>query len=140
MNHRSSINNYSYTQHGGIRDDVMGDHLNLIRGSIKRYITHYGDLLVNLYAKVKVGGALDTTKQEREAIYRLADRYQQMGGREDKPMSEKRFTELVRSIPKLHTVELPVQTGGSGYREPSRRVSVLYYDYLSDFMITYNNL
>ena len=54
----------------------MTENIDLVTGLIKNKIEKYGDLLVNLYTKVKKGGALTTNARERKALYKLADQYQ----------------------------------------------------------------
>ena len=124
-------------QSGGFRRDVMSDHFNLLTGAIKQYITKYGDYLVDVYQKVKVGGALRTSKQERDAVFRLAHKYQQFGGQANRPMSERNFTQMVRSIPTITGRNRPHQSGGGFHRpvsnQPSRRLRPIYRDYLTTF-------
>ncbi len=113
-------------------------HLNLLKGLVKTQLEKYGDELVNLYQKVKRGGALTTSKEERQALYNLADKYQIMRGNTN-PINAAEFTGLVNSIKENVALKQMVQWGGGtdGLKQkntkPSKRLAPLYQDYLLNY-------
>lgn len=134
----------------------MKGNIDLVTGLFKNQIEKYGDLLVNLYTKVKKGGALTTNVRERKALYRLADQYQDILVKKsvnknkanknldrDKIIDilpEINFTELVNGIKKNIVVQQMTQWGGStnyqsnivrSTHKSSKRLSPLYQDYIS---------
>jgi len=93
-------------------------------------------LLVNLYQKVKEGGALTTTDNEKKALYNLAENYSNLRGG-NTPVNEIDFTNLVRNIKQNKPLQQMIQWGGSSIinndrslTKASKRLQPLYLDYL----------
>ena len=85
---------------------------NLIKAIVKTQMEKYGDLLVNLYQKVKNGGALTTTDNEKKALYNLAENYSNLRGG-NTPVNEIDFTNLVRNIKQNKPLQQMIQWGGT---------------------------
>jgi hypothetical protein len=109
---------------------------NLIKAIVKTQMEKYGDLLVNLYQKVKEGGALTTTDNEKKALYNLAENYSNLRGG-NTPVNEIDFTNLVRNIKQNKPLQQMIQWGGSSIfnngrslTKASKRLQPLYLDYL----------
>ena len=113
---------------------------NLIKAIVKTQMEKYGDLLVNLYQKVKNGGALTTTDNEKKALYNLAERYTDLRGGTS-PVNEIDFTNLVRSIKQNKPLRQMIQWGGTTMTntklakeakvaKESNRLHPLYCEYL----------
>ena len=110
---------------------------NLIKAIVKTQMEKYGDLLVNLYQKVKKGGALTTTDNEKKALYNLAENYSNLRGG-NSPVNEIDFTNLVRSIKQNKPLQQMIQWGGTlvinnncrSLDKASKRLKPLYWDYL----------
>ncbi len=108
--------------------------MDLITGLVKSHLEHYGDQLVNLYQKVKVGGALQTTDREKAALFHIADHYQQVKGKKGRPVDELTFTSIFNNLNQNTALRQMVQWGGAGLKPKkivvSRRLHPIYLDYL----------
>ena len=127
--------------------DNISENVDLIKGLVKNNMKKYGDLLVNLYEKVKGGGALETTSQERKILYSMANRYGQLQGF-TKPINEVGFTNLFNAIRDNVVLQQMVQWGGGKnlnminttrprnpryHNSSSIRVKPLYRNYISNY-------
>ncbi len=109
--------------------------MDLITGIVKSNLEHYGDHLVNLYQKVKVGGALQTTEREKAALFNITDQYQLIRGEKDQPIDELSFTRIFNKLNQNTALRQMVQWGGGGAVKPkklvvSKRLHPIYLDYL----------
>lgn len=89
----------------------LDENVDLIKGLVKDKMRKYGDLLVNLYEKVKKGGALETTIQEKKVIFKMANKYGDLQGVVT-PISQVDFSNIFNGIRNNVVIKQMVQWGG----------------------------